>query len=647
MDQVKIINSYLRNMKYSIALSRLLNESATISLESLFREVKVTNERTKQSKRSFWKEFLDDNDNFSPQFVQDIKNKVIYVAQKEEKLRHTIKEDISHMDVIPVDRDFNKKSIHSILRANPNIGFVHPSPNSTGKLDYNKETVQLLRINNMSEMVVTPFYVSYAFKCNLCNEVAQHPAIWYDSKPVPKFLKCECDKKAKKFLDLEESVHRQSWATEVYSEDNTPFAVFALAEIPQGDADVSVLVCKTLTKYYFMLLSYRGVEQKKVHLKFEKGEHRIWQLIRMIDKYHDEVLGKHMVGLDWIKVATLLQKVVNVSGYASFNFMVNAPPGIGKNALSRLWLFTLHKRSKIQPANSLSIPGLRGSSHEFTAAGNKVTYYQSGLMQNHSACAVDEVFDLDPKVLIQFKNYLSEESMNTTVARNSREIPKHCSIIGLTNQNIASAYKFEKEVGEELLAESVTGGVKVSIYSTEEFDGDETLSRVINNVKKKMFVNGVNWMDGQDLTFLERFNLIFYVKPEVKDDSPKSEEQIKKEWEDGEVLTFKEKNYDDNELKRKLYNDSFSNYLRQQSELKKKFKWDVQNQVLFENLFYQVRKHVEFVSESRLKITLMKIIEALALIDNRTKAEKTDFDICLMLLKKCFKWTSLKSLRRD
>ena len=125
----------------------------------------------------------------------------------------------------------------------------------------------------------------------------------------------------------------------------------------------------------------------------------------------------------------------------------------------------------------------------------------------------------------------------------------------------------------------------------------------------------------------------------------KSESEIRSEWKSGETLSFQDKDYDDNELKRLLYNETFDDYLSNCSLKLDSLEWDVNVQILFERIYYSVKDKINFISESRLKITLKKIVGALCLIDGRKKPNDMDFAICKQLMDKCFQWVTLEELK--
>jgi len=648
MHPIHIVNKYLQNKRYSVFFLELRNQKPIISLTDLLDTAGCTNRQTRKAKRSFWKKYLVPNDSndliFSPDFMSKIEKDLQHTTKHENWVKHIANEEVSHLQSIQIKEEFTKEDIYRILTSNPTIKFEYPPQNSLQPLDFQKKSIQYSNVTNMSTSTSDPFYISYAFKCHNCKEIIYHPSIIYDSKPVPKTIACKCEKSIKAFLDLEQSISRKVYISEIYNENDETITAIALEKLPQGDIQIATLLCSDLNQYYLIVLCAKPIETKQIDLLFNHDEHKSWQIVKMIDEYHTKtILKKQIIGLDYFKLALIVQKVLNASGLASFNILINTPPGKGKNATMRLHSFTYYKHVKIQPASSLSIPGLRGNVSSFDFGGKKMRYYQSGLMQNHNCSAIDEIFDTPKEVLVQFKNYLSEETMNTTVAGNMRKIPKHCSIVGLSNQKVSAVYNYEMKVKEELEREGIDSNFGVSIYETAS---DPEVQKIIERVHTKMFINGVNWMDGQDLSFLERFNLIFYISPSHQDKEEKTEEQVKKDYEEGKIINFTEKKFNDLELERILYNSTFDNYLSNCSK-GKTLEWDSNHQWKIEQLYRKLKIHITFISETRLTFTLYNLIKALTFIDGRTIPSDEDFEIAEELMKRCFKWTKLENLQKD
>ena len=482
--------------------------------------------------------YLSEDGSLLPAFIADYKNKVFNTTEVKLKYKK-IKDNITLVDKIVVDKSFDYKNTSECVHVNPKIVYDMPGEFRISFIDFTNPYLQFCKMNSISDSVPVPFSFMFTFECETCG--GKSVGLSENSK-----IRCKVCNKLMKFNSNE--THRITmFATRVYVA-GTYLDAYSLMPLPTNQFDASLIPFELDDKYAILVLSYSRPKPFDFDLKWVDGD-RVIQMMHMIDDYHKKRVGKYFIGLDHIKIALLYMAWARICRYVASNTMIIGPPGCGKSTLSKYYGFTMFADSLYADAMSTTIPGMIGSGEVIDSGGGRVQTVQPGILERYDYVVMDELLDKPRNELEELKSILENDMVKSQKHNNKRNVPRRAVVVGAAN--------------------IPTGHIKNYANMRRMMEGVATvqsddISGMSINMRSQFTSNGVNWRDGIPYTVLDRFILIFYLKRKSSDI------KLNKAMMEGDDGSMRE-----DILYTLLRTNVFSDYLSEVALISNRFKFDV------------------------------------------------------------------------
>jgi len=587
----------LKELLSSLALAKLYKQVGHAThINQLFEERerikgKPYSDATKQGYKSklYTKGVIDDNGYFTPNFHEIVRTS----AEEIKGSRARVNKYINEADIrssIEVEDSMEYKDIFNILEKNPEIQFMYPSrkPSVSG-IDFNKTSVQYVRLNNLSHYVRYPQYIKYISVCPRCGRE------WkiLENKPI----KCDkCNVQTK--INFNISISRSCF---VYMIDyrQEQYVARSLNILPMGDFNAAIIIVKDKNAYTMLIVCTSKPDKLIVSLKFKEGD-ILQQLVKVIDYICLNTIGKQIYGMTYYKYSIILSYLAALSGMTNYNIYICGSGGIGKTATARLYCATITEKTKVQDATNLtSGGGIRGTTQKISIGQTTYNVHEPGLLERHSIVVIDEILDMggDQSDKAFLKSALSSSTLSTEVAGNRTEIKKNSTVIGTSN--------IPRWIKTRKLKSELKG----------------------YNFEIECSSNGIWFVDGQNLHFLDRFALLFYIdESETKADFNTNDQRIS-----------------DVELRNLLYTPEIDNYLKQCSQIRVTIPEDIIKEL--EKLSSESQDPIH--STSRRDSYISMTTQLHAMVNGRNVANMNDVNFTSQMLRKCFRPINVQMLAED
>ena len=473
------------------------------------------------------------------------------------------------------------RDIYSILAKNVGIKFIYPNTKQPSEIDFDYTKIQYVRLNNLSHYVRYPEYIEYTFVCPVCGTI-EH-SVKNVAQPCPTCL----PPTPKTKLDYNISLSKSCFIYMIdYNQEQ--YVARSLEVLPLGDFKAAVMVIKDKNSYTLFIIATAKPDKPRITLKFEDRD-ILPQLTTYIDKICLDRIDKQIYGLNYYKYAILLSYVASLAGMVNYNVQILGAGGTGKTSTARMYTATITEKTKCQDATNLSAgSGMRGSTQNIRIGDKAYLVHEPGILERYKIVTLDELPDMGGSDIDKtfLKSNLSSATLTVEVASNRAEIPKNATVIGTGNVPRWVKVKRSKMIDKNLNPEI-------------EFE-----------------LEGRWHVDGQNLNYLDRFALLFYLDAsEVEPD-----------------FNANDQNISDIELRQRLYAPEIDNYLKVCANIKVNIPEGIKKQMKM--LSTQTIDPIH--STTRRNIYISMTVQLHAMINQRGEANMDDIRFVRQMLRKCF-----------
>jgi len=443
-----------------------------------------------------------------------------------------MKKDAAILESIPVHNSFDLKNTMETIAENLDIKYYIPEGYSLGRIDFERENLQLSRLVCVSESLPVPFTFLHTYTCKGCNEVIT--TVNAEDK-----VRCpEC----KTFMKKEEKQTKTMtvYISKVIYEGNQIDAISRI-KLPMNQFDAAVIPLKDENRYMLFILAVGVAVPKNVNIVWHGGD-RLVELTRTMDNIHTERIGKCVRGLDYVKQAIVLTRFNGLMGNTATQALIVGEAGCGKTTVAKFYSFTLTDKSAFRDATSVTHAGLLGSSEIVDIFGSRTPVMQLGLLERYEVAVLDEFLDKNNEDLSSLKNALSSSTITSEKHNNKREVMRVAVLVAPSNIPDSHLKKVR------FLAATTFGDMADKTFN---------LRAMPKRVKDHFNTQGQSWRDGEPYPFLDRFAFIFYIE------SMKRNIGVI-----GDIVRGSEEKIPDTVLRSLLYTKSIDDYLRQCASMK-------------------------------------------------------------------------------
>lgn len=595
-DKLGVLKRFLRTDK--VCERFLLAQDAAggnISIVSLLKNLGFSDAAVKSYKSSI-SEWLDSTSLLNDKFYFEY-NKALDELRKDRETYKIMKGDAAVLESIPVHRSFDIKNTFECIADNENIRYYLPEGYKIDVLDYEKRYLQIVKLICVSESLPVPFTYMHQYTCGKCNTTIKSR----DEKEKPRCKECGIMMKK----DLRATRSMTAFVSKVIYEGNQIDAISRI-KLPMNQFDAAVIPVKNEDKYNLFILAVGMSAPNEVPLVWTGGD-RMVDLIKNIDKIHNERLGKSVRGLDYVKMAIIQCRMAGLMGNTATQALIIGAPGCGKSLVTKLYSFTLTDKSAFRDATAVTHAGLLGSSEIIDVFGSRCPVMQLGLLERYEVAVLDEFLDKSNEDLNVLKNALSSSTITSEKHNNKREVSRMAVL--LAPSNIPDAHM--KNI--KYLAANKMGSFDDRTFS---------LRAMPITLKEEFWSQNKSWRDGESLAILDRFQFIFYI------DSAKRNIGVI-----DEIVRSSEDRIPDTVLRSLLYVKTIDDYLKECVKLKFEYSEEFDRP----NLDRMIKKYClpkssssegfgdDIHSLERLNKYFRMMVECHALINMRAKSNEDDY----------------------
>lgn len=607
------------------------------TLDDIFQTSTYTPKTIRSRKSSLKKSKYFTDDRLNRMFYDDYYSQFAIYYDMMEDMSVSIN-DSSGLDEVTLSPLFTHSEVTKILNSNVNLKFAFPSTHKVANLDFMDNKVQFVKFNHIGINTSVPYPINFYYVCSGCKSIHRFPTV-PTSKRCP-FPNCNGTLVRKEEKD---SVVRV-FASQI-SEVSGTIPAISLVEIPNGEFTAAVLICRDEqnTRYSVFILAIEEKSYETMPFIVNRDEHAIWQMIERIDALHEERMNFHIHGMDYYKAAILMMMVANFSDFTSYNILIAGKSGGAKTVTPKWYFNTISLACKIQDVVSVSMPGLVGSSSDIQVNNRSIRINEPGLLSRYEFVVLDEFYNkTEVRLIGQLKGSLSSPTISKEVHGNRSEIKKTASVVATAN--IAHAvYNSSRQKYDDYLRIYRADPDTYANYDahTEKavndnlFDTD--VSEIIKRTVQHMYkAEGMNWIDGQTLSDLDRFALIFYVGNPFVDKETVVPDHIF-DTIDAEISTP--------DLQRIIFSQEIRDYLKWCSQIKIIMDADMKAKVktFIKGLWNKDHIH----SDARGMRYISKTLEISAMICGRDYITERDFDFVKDLFSRSCRWVEIDEMVQE
>lgn len=580
-----------------------------------------------------------------PYFTDGVLNKLFYndyyryldtVYDMKETMEISV-EDSGVLDEIEINALYTHKDILNVLKNNADIKFVFPSGVESSNLNYTENKVQYVQFNHIGSNTSVPYPINFYYKCQRCGGVQRFDII-------PKSKKCplaECG--GVLIRDEDKDLVARVYASQV-TVDGSDIPAISLVEIPNGEFTAATLMCRDSKNinYYVFILAVEERVYESTQLDICSGEHAVWQIVDKIDGIHQERANYHISGMDYYKAAILMAAVANASGFKSYNILIAGKSGGAKTATPRWYHNTVSLMCKVQDVVSLSLPGVMGSTSMISVNNRNIQIREPGLLTRYEHVVLDELYNkVDDSLMGKLKGALSTPTISKEVHGNRTESDKNASVVATANIS-PSVYNIARKKFNEYIQDYLANPDTYPLlndYTRQAYEllrfGMDPIEIVSKTMELECAAEGMNWIDGQSLSDLERFGLVFYVGNPAAGEDNSVPDHIFDDT-DSKITTPALQNI--------VYSQEIRDYIQYCGSIK---------MTIDDEMMDRVRKFVSEIwsgdhihSKARGMRNIFKTLELSAMICGRDYLNDMDFEFVKQLFDRTCHWIETDDLRR-
>jgi len=391
----------------------------------------------------------------------------------------------------------------------------------------NSDVLQKVLLQVMSNPIKFDFPIEYRYSCPQCGNVTNLKA--YEVASTKAKIKCQGilsyvdsngDSKSKlcgMFLDPDSEV--------------------SIVKDEPGFYETVIFKIKNPKKVeMYFIMDVKDLKNNEFVIPEKTEENYIFTLQKAFDEYIRTQTGMRIYGLNPIKVALIMQKIVGELNLKRvFNVQVVGDPSTGKSTVLKYYLFLLNNNFNLSTNGlSVSVAGLRGTKSSIMLMGKESKIITTGYLGTFKSIQIDEAGE--NKELVQnLKTFLLEDNYGYDKAGST----------GVFNKRIAQ-FALSENLSHEHVGQYNGSIRKAYRESTQEFEGfkkeawdndvdlfkpiyeyvNPYLRKVIRDKRAELAMKQIWWIDGYEMPLHERFPFYFYLTNEKND--PKLAEVVKK-----------------------------------------------------------------------------------------------------------------------
>lgn len=612
----------------------LVNQFPT--LDEIFKESKYAASTINSRKSTLRKQPYFKDDRLNMMFYRDYYRHFSTMYDMKEEMTISVV-DSGVLDEIEISSLYTQKDVMNVLKRNPGIIFKFPSDVETTTLNYMDPKVQYIKFNHIGSNTPVPLPLSFYYKCNRCLGVQRYSEISANRKcPL-----AECGGK----LIREESMDSvvQVFVSQIAT-DGYYLPAFSLVEIPNGEFTAATLVCRDEKNknYHVFILAVKEKKYESSQLDIRTDRHAVWQLIDIIDAVHEDRAGFHVHGMDYYKAAIIMSIIANFAGFKSYNVLIAGMSGGAKTVTPKWYYNTVSLMCKVQDVVSVSMPGLVGSSSVISVNNQNIKVSEPGLLSRNEFVVLDELYTRSENRLIgQLKGSLSSPTISKEVQGNRSEITKTASVTATANieQSVYNTSREQYSIYVDSYEGDPEGYANINEYTRAAMNDnifDRDMGEIVNRtLQHKFAAEGVNWIDGQMLSDLDRFALLFYVG------NPMTTQEVSVP---DHIFDTVDSEIPIPELQRVVYTPEVREYIMWCSKIKMDIDDDAKEQI--KPFILDLWKNDYIHSQARGMRYMMKTLELSAALCGRNYITQMDFDFVRELFGRTCKWVEIEEMQR-
>ena len=549
-----------------------------------------------------------DDDVFGERFVSEyVQRWRALHTDKATSKKDKAEADMRHTYIIK--RLFDYDNTMDVLRRNRYVQYEFPERGEWDPelIDYdNLATLQVITLHHVGGNPRVPIPLLYHYACNCGNET--------DLPYEVKELICDaedCGGKLKR--SPRHDTFKSGYASQVVTSDFNNIPIISLIEIPSGEFNAAVFVQKNKAGYYLFMIAVEEIAIESPNLELNDNEHVIWQLIRRMDKSHEEAV-KSIQGMEWYKASIILGYLANYQRHTSLNTLILGEGGSGKTSIARFYMATLTPQMKMQDAISLSEPGLYGSTTTIKLNDTTIVIPEAGFLSRYKLVGIDEVYE-KLRILPVLRSLLRVANISKEVAGNRTSMPKNATVIGTSN--ILPSVVLEQ-----------SKWMLQWIHAGDEDPSNRWAQQAAHEaMEAEWTARGLDWHTGQTFPDMDRWAFIFLIE-----DPDKKLELYHLDASDMKI--------DDLTLSRKIYDHSVDSYLLFCSKIRVDWERDGERTLEFVKELQQHDK----IHSKRMAQDVNMVLQLSAQINGRSELTDEDFDFVKELWSKTCEWIDVSEL---
>jgi len=517
--------------------------------------------------------------------------------------------------------------------------FNKPDMEVTSPINVN--TLQRCKIQIMANNISVDYPIEYFYRCTECGEEQSRKMV--EVLCTETKIKCEGEveagdkvKRCKQELrpDKERSTTKDCYCFTIAINDESGvtthnansfikykpgFYECVLFKIknPKGQGSYFIVDVKNIPGNPFLLPDQSD------------NEHYCLTLIKNCDIFIKHQTGQEIFGLLPIKVALVLQMVAWWLKFPLvFNIQVVGDAGTGKSLVLKKYGFLLNNHLHCSSnAQSISIPGLRGSMRAFTLLGKEQKIKVIGYLGSYNTVHIDEVAS-HVELMSDMKSFLSDANYSYDKAGSEGDIQIRTAHVNISqNINVVHMKKYTTSVKNFYINDKMIEVGKDNIPPAwdDTWDLQLPLYKYNDNLKLRAAVKktrdeyeSINkfWIDDFEDALHQRFPFYFFICQKDKHD-----EQIDRVLKENVTQDIIDESY---ELLNKLKNNELPVFF--QSLKKYKHCEDHEHEIKSFGRVDEIRERYNLGGSSREKIFYYNLLMLSRIINRRQTYEETDFD---------------------
>ena len=365
------------------------------------------------------------------------------------------------------------------------------------------------------------------------------------------------------------------------------------------------------------MIAIEEIDVESPDLNLNGNEHTIWQIIRRIDQSHEDVLNKHLHGMEWYKACILLGYLANYQKHTSLNTLILGEGGSGKTSIARLYMATLTPQAKMQDAISVSEPGLYGSTTMIKVNDTTIPIPEAGLLSRYKLVGIDEVYE-KLRILPVLRSLLRVATISKEVAGNRTSMPKNATVIGTSNIPPSVVLEQSRWMLQWIRAADDDPSNEFAQQAAHEAMVVEWTAR------------GMDWHTGQAFPDMDRWAFIFLIEDPIKNIELYH-------------LDASDMKIDDLTLSRMVYDHAIDNYFLFCSKIK--VDWKSKGDKILE--FVKELQEHDKIHSKRMAQDVTMVLQLSAQINGRCDLTDEDFDFVRELWSKTCEWIDVSDLSHN